>query len=74
MGQLPEGTPLSELLNRPQAIPSCKDALWRIPNAPWGLSMAGWNAIVLMLLTAASFYSSRQPPMSTDTANEPVQP
>jgi disulfide bond formation protein DsbB len=74
-GALPEDVPLSELLNRPQAIPSCKDALWRFPNdEPWGLSMAGLNAVWSMVLAALSLYSASQPPMLTDTANEPVQP
>ena len=37
---------LSDLLGKPLAIPSCKDAMWRLPDASWGLSMAGWNSIV----------------------------
>ncbi len=74
-GALPEDVPLSEILSRPQAIPSCKDALWRVPNdEPWGLSMAGLNAVWSMILAGISLYAASQPPMRTDTANEPVQP
>lgn len=65
---------LSDLLGKPLAIPSCKDAMWRLPDAPWGLSMAGWNFIISLILTVLSFYSASQPPMRADTANEPVKP
>ena len=47
--------------------------MWRLPDAPWGLSMAGYNAIISGVLMLLSFYSATQPPMR-DTANEPVQP
>lgn len=72
--ELPADVPLSEILSRPQAIVSCKDAMWRLPNAPWGLSMAGWNALISAALALLSLYSATQPPARTDTANEPVQP
>lgn len=64
---------LTDILSRPVAIPSCKEAMWRLPDAPWGLSMAGFNFIISVILAAISFYSATQPPMQ-DTANEPVQP
>jgi disulfide bond formation protein DsbB len=64
---------LSDILSRPIGIVSCKEAMWRLPNAPWGLSMAGYNAIISGVLMALSFYAATQPPMR-DTANEPVQP
>lgn len=73
-GALPEDVPLSEMLSRPLAIPSCKDALWRVPDQPWGLSMAGLNALWSMVLAGLSLYSASQPPVRNDTANEPVQP
>ncbi len=73
-GALPEDVPLSVILSRPQAIPSCKDALWRVPDAPWGLSMAGLNAVWSMALAGLSLYAASQPPVRADTANEPVQP
>jgi disulfide bond formation protein DsbB len=62
---------LSDILSRPIAVPSCKDPMWRDPVLR--LSMAGWNAIVSLILAAGSFYSATQPPMPADTANEPVQ-
>jgi len=64
---------LSDILSRPIGVVSCKDAMWRLPNAPWGLSMVGYNAIISGVLMVLSFYSATQPPMR-DTANEPVQP
>lgn len=64
---------LSDILSKPIGVVSCKDAMWRLPNAPWGLSMAGYNAIISGVLMVLSFYSATQPPMR-DTANEPVQP
>ena len=67
-------SPLIDLLSKPQAIPSCKEALWRLPDAKWGLSMAGLNAVWSLILAALSLYSASQPPMHADTANEPVQP
>ena len=48
--------------------------MWRLPNAPWGLSMAGWNFLISITLAALSFYAATQPPVRTDTANETVQP
>ena len=74
VGALSENESLFDQLSKPQAIPSCKDALWRVPNAPWGLSMAGLNAVWSMVLAMLSLYSASQPPIHTDTANEPVQP
>ncbi len=71
---IPEGAKLSDLLSKPQAIVSCKDAMWRLPNAPWGLSMAGWNFLISIMLAAMSFYAATQPPVRADTANEPVLP
>ena len=55
-------------------IRDSKEALWRVPDQPWGLSMAGLNAVWSMVLAALSLYSASQPPMHTDTANEMVQP
>lgn len=66
--------PLWDQLANPLAIPSCKDPLWRLPDAPWGLSMAGLNAVWSMVLAGLSLYAASQPPVRTDTANEPVQP
>lgn len=73
VGPLPEGETLFDQLNRPQAIPSCQEALWRLPDAPWGLSMAGLNAVWSLILAALSLFAANQPPIDADTANEPVQ-
>jgi disulfide bond formation protein DsbB len=62
---------LSDILSKPIAVPSCKDAMWRDPVLH--LSMAGWNAIVSLILAGLSLFSATQPPVRTDTANEPVQ-
>jgi disulfide bond formation protein DsbB len=59
-------------LGKPIAVASCADAPFRIPNMPWGLSMAGWNALVSLALAAGSFIAASRP-MRTDTANEPVR-
>ena len=67
-------TPLWEQLQQRMAIPSCKDPLWRLPDQPWGLSMAGLNSVWSLLLAALSLYAATQPPILADTANEPVQP
>lgn len=73
-GVIPENQSLSDMLNRPMGIPSCKEALWRIPDAPWGLSMAGMNAILSVALAALSLFSATQLRQRTDTANEVIQP
>ena len=39
-------------LNEPQAVASCLDDPWK---GQYGLSMAGWNAIISLALAAASF-------------------
>lgn len=74
VGDLPVDGSMWEQLGKPQAIPSCKDPLWRLPEQPWGLSMAGLNAIWSLLLAGISLYAASQPPILADTANEPVQP
>lgn len=59
-------------LGKPIAVASCADAPFRVPNAEWGLSMAGWNTLVSLALAAGSFMAASRP-MRTDTANEPVR-
>lgn len=73
-GSIPTNVKPSELLSQRIAIPSCKEALWRIPNTPWGLSLAGLNALLSLVLAALSLYSATQPRRKHDTAYEPVQP
>jgi disulfide bond formation protein DsbB len=31
-------------------VVSCTEASWRFPNATWGLSFAGWNAVISAVL------------------------
>ena len=72
-GSIPEDVKPSEMLSRRIAIPSCKDALWRIPfGTAWGLSMAGLNAVLSLFLAALSLFSATRPRRTPDTANEPV--
>jgi disulfide bond formation protein DsbB len=54
-----EGDLWSEL-SRPQAIPSCAEALWRF----LGLSMAGWNALASSALAVASFWVALRRPLA----------
>jgi disulfide bond formation protein DsbB len=73
-GQIPTDVDLSTILSTPQRIPSCKEALWRVPAVPWGLSMAGLNAVWSLILAALSLFAATRGPIRADTANEPVQP
>ena len=56
---------LWDQLGKPQKVPSCDEAKWRM----FGLSMAGWNALVSLGLTLASLIAALRP-MRTDTNNE----
>jgi disulfide bond formation protein DsbB len=57
-----------EQLNRPMHPPSCGDAAWRDPLVK--LSMAGWNAIVSLILAGLSFFAATRASTRTDTQNE----
>ncbi len=62
------GGDLWEKLGKPLAVPSCDDARWRM----LGLSMAGWNMLVSLGLTAASVFAAFRPGAArVDTNNEP---
>ncbi len=37
-------------------IVSCTDASFRFPNADWGLSFAGWNAVISAALVAVALF------------------
>jgi disulfide bond formation protein DsbB len=75
VGAINSDVSLWEQMQGRLAIPSCKEALWRVPNEPWGLSMAGLNAVFSLVLAGLSLFSASQPPITqADTANEPVQP
>ncbi len=56
---------LWERLGQPIAVPSCADVAWKF----LGLSMAGWNTLVSLALTALSAFAALRPGFS-DTANE----
>jgi len=47
---------LLDQLNKIQIV-SCTDAPFRLPNADWGLSFAGWNAVVCVVLTLGSLFA-----------------
>jgi disulfide bond formation protein DsbB len=51
---------LAMLKGGPIHAVQCDAALWRLPNAPWGLSMAGWNAIIALKLTVLSVLAARK--------------
>ena len=57
-----------EQLNKPMHPPSCGDAAWRDPIVK--LSMAGWNAIVSIVLAGLSIFAATRSPTGTDTQNE----
>lgn len=49
-------TDASDLLNQIGRfrVVSCTEARWRFPDAPWGLSFAGWNAAVSLAVVVLS--------------------
>jgi disulfide bond formation protein DsbB len=56
------GTPLNpgdllEELERIRVV-SCTDPSWRFPNAQWGLSFAGWNAVISIVLAAVALWGA----------------
>jgi disulfide bond formation protein DsbB len=57
-----------EQLNKPMHPPSCGDAAWRDPIVK--LSMAGWNAIISIVLAGLSFFAAARASTGTDTQNE----
>jgi disulfide bond formation protein DsbB len=34
----------------------CDQASWRLPNVPWGLSFAGWNAVISLVLVVIALW------------------
>ena len=48
---------LLESLERIRVV-SCTEASWRFPDAPWGLSFAGWNAVVSALLALVALWGA----------------
>lgn len=39
-------------------IVSCTEAAWRFPDVAWGLSFAGWNAVVSLIVAAAAAFGA----------------
>jgi disulfide bond formation protein DsbB len=52
---------LLDQLNGGNTIVSCTDAAWRFPNAEWGLSFAGWNAVISMGIVVAALFGASRP-------------
>ena len=48
-------------LNEGNTIVSCTDASWRFPNAEWGLSFAGWNAVISIGIVMAALVGASRP-------------
>jgi disulfide bond formation protein DsbB len=53
-------TSAGNLLNQLSGIHvvSCSEASWRFPDAVWGLSFAGWNAVVSAMLAVAALWGA----------------
>jgi disulfide bond formation protein DsbB len=49
-----------DLMERLQNIHvvSCTEASWRFPGFPWGLSFAGWNAVISAVLALAALWGA----------------
>lgn len=56
-------TTTDDLLNalKRAHVVSCTDPAFRFPAAPWGLSLAGANALISILLTAIAFWGAFRP-------------
>jgi len=52
---------LMNQLNQGKTVVSCSEASWRFPNADWGLSFAGWNAVISVMIASAAFVATALP-------------
>lgn len=52
-----DGKSILDALDKPMHPPSCEDAAWRLA----GISMAGYNAVISMLLAGLSFTAAAAP-------------
>jgi len=52
---------LLERLGAGETIVSCTEASWRFPNAEWGLSFAGWNAVISTGIVLAALFGASRP-------------
>ena len=41
---------------------SCTVASWRFPNTDWGLSFAGWNAVISVAIVIGALIAATRPP------------
>jgi len=55
-GTIDRTLPLAEQLT--YHAPSCDTAVWRFPNAEWGLSFAGWNAVISTVIAVVALYGA----------------
>lgn len=58
------GNLLSQL-DQGKTIVSCSEASWRFPKAEWGLSFAGWNAVVSLVIAGAALTAAALPQRSS---------
>jgi disulfide bond formation protein DsbB len=56
-----EGGNLLDRLNEGTTVVSCTEAAWRFPNAEWGLSFAGWNAVISTGIALAALFGAALP-------------
>jgi disulfide bond formation protein DsbB len=56
-----DGKSILEALDKPMHAPSCEDAAWRLA----GISMAGYNAVISLVLAGLSFIAARAPKVSS---------
>lgn len=57
---LGQGGNLLTQLEEGHRVVSCTDATWRFP-ADWGLSFAGWNAVISLVVAAAALIAALRP-------------
>lgn len=55
-GTIDRTLPLAQQLT--YHAPSCDSAVWRFPNAEWGLSFAGWNAVISTFIAIVALYGA----------------
>jgi len=57
-GERAAGISILDQLSQGKTIVSCTDAAWRFPNTDWGLSFAGWNAVISSAIVGASLIAA----------------
>jgi disulfide bond formation protein DsbB len=56
----PGGNLLAALTEGARPV-SCTEASWRFPNAEWGLSFAGWNAVISAAIVVGALVGATRP-------------